>query len=71
MKKLKFYIETSAMKHDKLLQDVWRWKEEVYKEIKGLRGEGLINYFRQQSKSIQKKYNLRLKRVDSSISRHK
>ncbi len=59
------------MKHDKSLQDVWKWKDEVYKEIKGLRGDNLINYFRQQSKNIQKKYNLRLRRVNPSVSNHK
>lgn len=59
------------MKHDKSLQDVWKWKDEVYKDIKNLHGEDLINYFRQPSKDFQKKYNLRLKRIDPSVSRHK
>ena len=53
------------MKYDKSLQDVWKWKDEVYKEIKGLHGKDMINYFRKQSKDIQKKYNLHLQRVAS------
>ncbi len=59
------------MKPDKSLQDVWKWKDEVYKETKGLNGEDLINYFRQQSKNIQRKYNLHLKSFSPSISRQK
>ena len=59
------------MKHDKSLEEVWKWKDEVYKETRGLHGEDLINYFRQQAKDIQKKYNLHLKRTAPSNSHQK
>lgn len=59
------------MKPDKSLQEVWRWKDEVYKEIKSLHGKDLIDYFHQQSKNLQEKYSLHLKHIDPSMARPK
>ena len=56
------------MKCDKSLREVWGWKDEIYKEIKNLSGKELVNYFRQQSDAMQKKYNLRLRKIRPSVS---
>ncbi len=56
------------MKYGKSLREVWDWKDEIYKEIKGLSGKELIDYYHKQADAIQKKYNLRLKRIRPSVS---
>ena len=49
------------MKVDKSLQEVWDWKEKVYKELKGLSAKEKIACFRKTSEDFCKKYGLKFR----------
>lgn len=44
-----------TIKVSKTLEEVWRWKEEVAREIEGMTAEGRIAYFRQANRRLEEK----------------
>lgn len=42
------------MKIDKSLQEVWNWKNEIYKETKSMSMKDFCEYIRQKSKKAKK-----------------
>ena len=57
------------MKVSKALQDVWRWKDEVYQETKDLSGEELVAYFRAARERFERESGVRLRVVPSPARR--
>ncbi len=51
------------MKADKSIEEVWRWKENVYDEMKGFSTKEKIASFRKSSEDFCKKYGLNLKKL--------
>jgi hypothetical protein len=43
------------MKVSKMMEEVWRWKEEIAKEIEGMTSQERIAYFRQAEKQLAEK----------------
>jgi len=54
------------MKIDKSLEEVWRWKEEINEETKGMTLKQRVNYINKTAETFCKKHNLRLKKVNPS-----
>ena len=48
------------MKVSKALSDVWKWKEEIYQDIKDMTSAQRIAYFRQGEECLAKKTGRRL-----------
>ncbi len=51
------------MKVDKSLEEVWQWKEQIYKETKGMTMHDRCEYIRKGAEDACKKYNLHLKKA--------
>ncbi|MBU0694458.1 MAG: hypothetical protein KKC11_07325 [Candidatus Omnitrophica bacterium] len=49
------------MKVDKSLQEVWDWKEKVYRETKHLSIREALDKIHEDAQQIKKKYGLNLK----------
>ena len=49
------------MKVDKSLQEVWDWKDQVYRETKNLSMKETIENIRRGAEEFSKKYNLHFK----------
>jgi len=43
------------MKVSKMMEEVWRWKEEVAKETEGMTSQELIAYYRQAEQRLAEK----------------
>lgn len=52
------------MKIDKSLEEVWRWKEEIYQETKDMSMEERVKKIKENTIRISQKYGLDLKIVD-------
>lgn len=48
------------MKVSKMMEEVWRWKEEVAEETKDMTSEELIAYFRQAEQRLAEKTGKKL-----------
>lgn len=48
------------MKASKALQQVWRWKEQVYQDIKDMTSAQRVAYFKQAHRRLEAKTGLRL-----------
>ena len=57
-------------KTDRALQEVWNWKDAIYKDIKDKSTHGIAKTIRKEAGDIKKK-NLRSKKLHSSVSRQK
>ncbi len=53
------------MKIDKSLEQVWKWKEEINEETKGMTMHERVEYIRKGADRARTKYNLRLKQAPS------
>ena len=51
------------MKADKSLEEVWKWKEKVYDETKGMSVEEYVNAIKANASNAIKKYGLNLEVV--------
>ena len=51
------------MKADKSLEEVWKWKEKVYNETKGMSVEEQVNAIKANAQKAIKKYGLNLEVV--------
>lgn len=49
------------MKVSNALEEVWRWKDEVAREIEGMTGAERVAYFRQASQRLAEKTGKKLK----------
>ncbi len=43
------------MPSNKMMQEVWRWKEEIARETEGMTSEELIAYYRQAERRLVEK----------------
>ena len=50
------------MKYDKSLEEVWKWKEAIYKDVKGLSVRDQLRQISQEAKKIAKRYHLPTKK---------
>lgn len=57
------------MKTDKSLEEVWRWKEKIYKETKDMSMEERVRRIKENASRINQKYGLELKSVNIRKSR--
>ena len=57
------------MNADKSLEEVWKWKDEIYKETKHLSLGEFAQYIRKQAERIHKKYNLNLPKAGHAVSK--
>ena len=48
------------MKVSKTLQEVWRWKDEVAREIEGMTGAERVAYFREANRRLAEKTGKKL-----------
>lgn len=53
------------MKADKSLQEVWQWKDEVYRETKGMDYKERLAYDRKILNEIEKEYHIHLRKKSS------
>lgn len=56
------------MKYDKSLQEVWQWKTQLNEELNSLTNEEILKKIKSNSERIEKKYNLKLKKI--SLTTH-
>lgn len=52
------------MKIDKSLEEVWKWKDEIYEETKSMSMEERVKNIKENAKTIDQKYELNLKVVE-------
>ena len=52
------------MKDDRALKEVWKWKEEIHKETKGLSVKEFVRFAHKRSAAFQKKYHVHLSKVE-------
>ncbi len=57
------------MKIDRSLEEVWRWKEKIYQETKGMSVEERVKKIKENASRINQKYGLDLKTVNMRSSR--
>ena len=51
------------MNDDRALREVWQWKEEIYKETKGMSIKDFVKFARKRARAFRKKHNIRLPKV--------
>lgn len=54
------------MKTDRALEEVWKWKDELYEERKNLSMEEIVKIIEKNGESIERKYNLNLRTINNS-----
>lgn len=54
------------MKTDRALEEVWKWKDELYEERKNLSIEEIVKIIEKNGESIERKYHLNLRAVNNS-----
>jgi hypothetical protein len=62
------------MKVSKMMEEVWRWKEEIAKETAGMTTQGLIAYYNQAEQRLAEKTGggrLNLRRQTPLQRRHR
>ena len=52
------------MKADKSLQEVWKWKDKVYEETKGLSIKETTQKIHLEAEKAKKKYKLKLRKLN-------
>lgn len=50
------------MKADKSLEEVWKWKDEIYEETKDMSMDEYAEYIHKGAQELCKKYNLKFKK---------
>ena len=50
------------MKYDRSLEEVWKWKEAIYKDVKGLSVRDQLKQISQEAKKIASRYHLPIKK---------
>lgn len=55
------------MKVDKLLQEVWDWKEQIYNEVKELSLKEQIDFVSCEAKKAAKNFPVRLKKFSKDV----
>ena len=50
------------MKDDRALVEVWRWKDDIYKETKGMTVKEFVKFAHKSASAFRKKYHIRLKK---------
>ena len=58
------------MKYDKSLEEVWKWKEAIYKDVKGLSVRDQLRQISQEAKKIAKRYHLPTKKKLNGAVQH-
>ena len=53
------------MKIDKSLEEVWKWKDEIYKKTKHMTMHDRVVYIKKGAEEIRRTYNLKLKKFSS------
>ena len=53
------------MKDDRALKEVWKWKEAIYKETKGMSIKEFVKFAHTRAQAFRKKHNIRLSKVDA------
>lgn len=54
------------MKDDRALREVWRWKDEIYKETKGMSVKEFVKFAHKRALTFRKKYRVRLSKAEKS-----
>ena len=57
------------MKIDKALEEVWAWKEKIYKETKDMTMEDRVKIIKESAEKINQRYGLNLKIVSDEKKR--
>jgi len=52
------------MQTDKSLEEVWKWKEKIYQETKGMSMEERVRRIKENASRISQRYGLNLKIVN-------
>ncbi len=54
------------MQDDRALTEVWRWKDEIYKETRGMSVKEFVKFAYKRAQAFRKNYKIRLTKVERS-----
>ena len=52
------------MKDDRALLDVWRWKDAIYKETKGMSVKEFLKFAHKRARAFREEYNIQLPKLE-------